>query len=155
PLVRRHSPALNVRAFIPEGRLYKATTIVKGAEGSSGVKTGKSRSEQMFSGLPPKADLLPDLRTTPARRYRTAPSRPLASPRSRAPRGGGRDCARSPTSRSLGAARSMVSANTTVAGTIRMSASVRMLHAMFFLRLFRQLRRVRHHHRDVGFQLSR
>src|SRR5262249_4051214 len=36
PLVRRHSPALNVRAFIPEGRLYKATTIVKGAEGSSG-----------------------------------------------------------------------------------------------------------------------
>jgi hypothetical protein len=38
PLVRRHSPALNVRAFIPEGRLYKATTIVKGVKGSFGSK---------------------------------------------------------------------------------------------------------------------
>src|SRR5262249_26866937 len=34
--------------------------------------------------------------------------------------GGGRDCGRSPASRSLGAARSMVSASTTVVGTISM-----------------------------------
>ena len=39
----------------------------------------------MFSGLPPKADLPPDLRTTPAvNSERTPPSRPRASARSRA-----------------------------------------------------------------------
>jgi len=36
----------------------------------------------MFSGLPPKADLPPDLRTTPAASFwRTPPSQPRASAR--------------------------------------------------------------------------
>ena len=35
---------------------------------TAGVKSGKAQNEQMFSGLPPKADLPPDLRTTPAAR---------------------------------------------------------------------------------------
>src|SRR5262249_32914188 len=57
PLVHRHSPALNVRAFIPEGRLYKATTIVKGAEGSSGHERQIDRlaTWAAFPLSPPKA----------------------------------------------------------------------------------------------------
>src|SRR5262252_8822863 len=42
-----------------------------------GVRGGKAQNERMFSGLPPKADLPPDLRTTPvASSWRTPPSRP-------------------------------------------------------------------------------
>jgi hypothetical protein len=52
---------------------------------TTGVKTGKTQNQQMFSGLPPKTDLPPDLRTTPAASFsRTPPSRPRASARSRA-----------------------------------------------------------------------
>src|SRR5262249_36528573 len=43
------------------------------------------RTSVCFCGLPPKADLPPDLRTTPAASsWRTPPSRPRASRRSRA-----------------------------------------------------------------------
>ena len=31
---------------------------------TAGVRTGKAQNEHMFTGLPPKADLPPDLRTT-------------------------------------------------------------------------------------------
>jgi hypothetical protein len=34
-------------------------TAISGGGGLKWVKTGKSRSDQMFSGLPPKADLTP------------------------------------------------------------------------------------------------
>jgi len=52
---------------------------------TGGVKSGKAQNEQMFSRLPPKADLPPDLRTTPAASSsRMPPSRPRASARSRA-----------------------------------------------------------------------
>src|SRR5215831_18594816 len=53
---------------------------------TAGVKSGKAQNEHMFSGLPPKADLPPDLRTTPAASLlRTPPSRPRASAGSVAP----------------------------------------------------------------------
>src|SRR6516164_7447344 len=49
------------------------------------AKTGKAQNQQMFSGCPRKRNLPPDLRTTPAASFsRTPPSRPRASPRSRA-----------------------------------------------------------------------
>src|SRR5262252_6226609 len=49
------------------------------------VRTGKAQNEHMFSGLRPKADLPPDLRTTPAASSsRTRSSRPRASQHSRA-----------------------------------------------------------------------
>ena len=50
-----------------------------------GLRSGKAQNEHMFSGLRPKADLPPDLRTTPAASsWRTLPWQPRASPRSRA-----------------------------------------------------------------------
>src|SRR6516165_8469091 len=50
---------------------------------TTGVKTGKTQNQQMFSGLPPKADLV-NLRITPAASsWRTPPSPPRASARSR------------------------------------------------------------------------
>src|SRR5262249_24706385 len=49
-------------------------------------KPEKLSISRCFSGLPPKADLPPDLRTTPAANSsRTPPSRPRATTRSRAP----------------------------------------------------------------------
>src|SRR5262245_14919734 len=43
---------------------------------TAGAKSGKAQNEHRFSGLPPKADLPPDLRTTPAASsWRTRPSR--------------------------------------------------------------------------------
>jgi len=45
-------------------------------------KTGKAQTEQTISALPPKADLPPDLRTTPAASFSRMPqSRPRASAR--------------------------------------------------------------------------
>src|SRR5215471_13695510 len=48
------------------------------------VKTGKTQNCKMVSGLPPKADLPPDLRAIPAANSsRTPPTRPRATTRSR------------------------------------------------------------------------
>src|SRR5262249_43765616 len=60
------------------------------------VKTGKTQNRKWFPVLPPRADLPPDLRTTPAASAsRTPPSRPRASARSRrsacGPHGAGRE----------------------------------------------------------------
>src|SRR5262249_45763102 len=49
------------------------------------LKTAKAQNEQIFFGLPPKADLPPDLRAPPAASsWRPPPSRPRASRHSRA-----------------------------------------------------------------------
>ena len=51
---------------------------------TAGVKSGKAQNEHMFSGLPPKADLLPILDYFRRNSSRMPPSRPRASQHSRA-----------------------------------------------------------------------
>src|SRR5262245_38593950 len=58
---------------------HRAVCDLRPVGKSLGLKSGKAQNEQMFSGLPPTADLPPDLRTTPAASSsRMLPSRPRA-----------------------------------------------------------------------------